>query len=77
MSDSFVNGSAEVAGSGSVYIPGSRQIPTIPIDKYELNVDPNPQIVEKKSNKKLQYIQNVSLKFLRFFIFFEFLFLFS
>ena len=63
MSGSFA-GSANVAGS--VYIPGSKPLPLIPIEKYELNVDPNPNIITKKSREKIKYVQNVSLKFLRF-----------
>ena len=68
MSGSFA-GSANVAGS--VYVPGSVPLPVIPIEKHQLNVDPNPNIITKKSRDKIKYVQNVSLKFLRFKFFFN------
>ena len=66
MSGSFAvaSGSANVAGSA--YIPGSRSIPVIPIEDYQLNVDPSPNVIKKKPHDKVKYVQNVSLKFLRF-----------
>ncbi len=51
--------------SGSTYMAGSRQIPNIPIEQYRLNVDPNPTLIRKKSDNRIQYVQNVSLKFLK------------
>ena len=52
--------------SGSTYLPGSgRQIPNIPIEQYKLNVDPNPTLIRKKAENRIQYVQNVSLKFLK------------
>ena len=45
--------------SGSVYLPGSRQIPTLPIEMHKLNIDPNPIFIKKKPSKKLNYTQNI------------------
>ena len=64
----LASGSAITSGSavaGSVYIPGSRPIPLIPVEQHVLNVDPNPVLIRKKPAERLQYIQNVSLKFLK------------
>ena len=51
--------------SGSTYIAGSKQIPILPLEKHQLNIDPNPSVIRKKPTKKLTHIQNVSLKFLK------------
>jgi hypothetical protein len=51
--------------SNSAYIPGSRPIPAIPLEQHKLNVDPAPTLIRKKPINKLEYIQNVSLRFLR------------
>ena len=63
------SGSAIASGSalaaGSTYIPGSLKVPIIPIEQHQLNVDPNPVLIKKKPAERLQYVQNVSLKFLR------------
>jgi hypothetical protein len=57
--------SGSAVATGSVYIPGSRPIPIIPIDQHKLNVDPAPVLIKKKPTERLQYVQNVSLKFLK------------
>lgn len=49
--------------SGSVYLPGSRQIPTLPIEMHKLNIDPNPIVIKKKPSKKLNYTQNIRYLF--------------
>ena len=61
------NYAAAPVSSGSTYIAGSnsRQVPNIPIEQYRLNVDPNPTVIRKKSENRVQYVQNVSLKFLK------------
>jgi hypothetical protein len=53
------------ATAGSIYIPGSRRMPLIPLKDHKLNIDPTPTVIRKKPTEKLSYIQNVSLKFLR------------
>ena len=58
------SGSAAIV-AGSTYIPGSRPIPIIPPEQHALNVDPAPILIRKKPVERLQYIQNVSLKFLK------------
>ena len=37
----------------------------IPLSKYELNEDPNPEIIQKKSNKCIQYNQQIAVRYLR------------
>ena len=64
-SGSAINISASAVAAGSVYIPGSRPIPIIPAEQHRLNIDTNPIIVRKKPVERLNYIQNVSLKFLK------------
>ena len=54
-----------VISAGSTYIAGSRQIPIIPVDQHQLNVDSNPVVIRKKPAARVQHIQNVSLKFLK------------
>jgi len=56
------SGSVDV---GSTYIPGSRSIQPIPIEQRPLNVDPNPIIIKKKPDERVEHIQNVSLRFLK------------
>ncbi len=58
-------GNKQVITTGSTYIPASRQIPNIPIDQHQLNVDSNPVVIRKKPAQRVQHIQNVSLKFLK------------
>ena len=38
---------------------------TLPLDQYQLNVDPNPEVIRKKPTEKVQYTQQISLKFLK------------
>jgi len=51
--------------SGSTYIPSSGQIPNIPIDQHQLNVDPNPVMIRKKPKERVKYSQNISLRLLK------------
>jgi hypothetical protein len=37
----------------------------VPIERYEINQDPNPEIVYKKLDHNLDYVQNVSVRYLR------------
>ena len=37
----------------------------LPLDQYQLNFDPNPELIRKKPAEKVQYTQEVSLKFLK------------
>jgi len=55
------------ATSGSVYVAGSHrlQTPNIPLDQYQLQVDPNPTIIRKKAEGRITQVQTVSLKFLK------------
>ena len=39
--------------------------PAPALDQYQLNVDPNPQLVRKKPAEKVHYTQEVALKFLK------------
>lgn len=32
---------------------------------YEINQDPEPQIIKKKTDMKLKYIQNIAVRYLR------------
>ena len=36
--------------------------PGLPLDKYRLNVDPNPQIVRRKPQEKVSYLQQVAVR---------------
>ena len=52
--------------------------PGLPLDKYRLNVDPNPQIVRRKPQDKISYLQQVAVRYvsiLSFFFLFFFLFI--
>ena len=40
-------------------------VPSLPLDQYQLNVDPNPTVIRKKPAEKVKYTQQVSLKFLK------------
>jgi hypothetical protein len=40
-------------------------VPTIPLEQYPLNVDPNPTVVRKKQEGRISLVQNVSLKYLK------------
>ena len=40
-------------------------VSSLPLDQYRLNVDPNPTVIRKKPAEKVQYTQQVSLKFLK------------
>jgi hypothetical protein len=53
--------------NGSIYVAGSnsRLNPNIPLDQYNLQVDPNPIIIKKKPEGRVTLTQNVSLKFLK------------
>jgi len=71
MNNRFSSSSKEPAAtSGSIYVPGSKRIPLIPLKDHKLNIDPSPTVIRKKATEKLSYIQNVSLKFLRYIHFF-------
>jgi hypothetical protein len=35
----------------------------LPLDQYQLNVDPNPTVIRKKPAEKVQYTQQISVKF--------------
>lgn len=37
----------------------------LPIDQYRLNVDPNPTVIVKKPKEKIQYRQEVHVKYLK------------
>ena len=37
----------------------------LPLDQYQLNVDPNPEVIRKKPAEKVQYTQQISLKFFK------------
>ena len=37
----------------------------IPIDDYSLNLDENPEIITKKSNQRLSYVQQLAVRYLR------------
>lgn len=75
LANSSVNGSgsaiistanaSDLVASGSVYIPGSRPLPIVPTEQHKLNVDPSPTLIRKKPTRRLEYIQNISLRFLR------------
>ena len=41
------------------------RIPCMPIEHYKLNIDHDPIVINKKTDKKVNYVQNVSLKFLK------------
>ena len=70
MNNHFSSSSKEPAAASSIYVPGSRRIPIIPIKDHKLNIDASPTVIRKKPIEKLSYIQNVSLKFLRYIQFF-------
>ena len=36
--------------------------PALPLDKYRLNVDQNPQVVRRKPNEKICYLQQVAVR---------------
>ena len=38
---------------------------SIPIEQYSLNEDPNPQIILKKTEQQLEYIQELAIRYLR------------
>ena len=64
---SAVLSAAPVAGlaAGSAYVAGSNRAPVLAPEQHKLNVDPNPLLVRKKPAERVQYVQNVSLKFLK------------
>jgi hypothetical protein len=37
----------------------------LPLEQYQLNVDPSPEVIRKKPTEKVQYTQEISLKFLK------------
>jgi hypothetical protein len=37
----------------------------IPLDKYPINNDPNPQIIDKKTEPTLEFIQTLAICYLR------------
>ena len=37
----------------------------IPINKYEILNDPSPKVIKKESKRTLQYVQHLSIKYLR------------
>lgn len=37
----------------------------VPIDQYLINEDPNPEIITKRSQQKLEYIQELAIRYLR------------
>ena len=39
--------------------------PALPLDQYRLNVDPNPHIIRRKANEKVQHVQEVVVKYLK------------
>ena len=38
---------------------------TVPIDRYKLNHDPNPEVIKKKSSQPIEYNQDITIKWLR------------
>lgn len=38
---------------------------SVPIEQYPINTDPNPHIIVKKDQKKLDYTQNIQIKYLK------------
>jgi len=39
--------------------------PPLPLDKYRLNVDQNPQVIRKKPQEKISYLQQVAVRYLK------------
>lgn len=39
--------------------------PALPLNQYQLNIDPNPEIIRKKPIERVQYNQNVAVRYLR------------
>jgi hypothetical protein len=39
--------------------------PSLPLEKYKLNVDNNPHIVRKKPQERIQYLQQVAVRYLK------------
>lgn len=39
--------------------------PALPLDQYRLNMDQNPHIIRKKAQEKLQYLQEISVRYLK------------
>jgi hypothetical protein len=37
----------------------------LPIEEYEINVDEEPEVINKKANQKLEYVQELAVKYLR------------
>ena len=37
----------------------------VPIDRYRLNEDPNPEIVHKVNNQPIEYSQDIQVRYLR------------
>jgi len=36
----------------------------IPIENYQINEDPNPEIITKKSKQNIEYVQELAIRFL-------------
>ena len=53
------------ASAGSAYIAGTNRAPILAPEQHRLNVDPAPILIRKKPIERVQYTQNVSLKFLK------------
>ena len=51
--------------SSAVAVAAAPAAAALPLDQYQLNVDPNPQLIRKKPAEKVQYTQQISLKFLK------------
>jgi len=39
--------------------------PSLPLDKYRLNVDNNPKVIRKKPQEKIHYLQQVAVRYLK------------
>lgn len=39
--------------------------PALPLDQYRLNVDQNPTIIRRKPTEKLQYLQEIAVRYLK------------
>ena len=39
--------------------------PSLSLSQYKLNIDPNPEIIRKKTTEKLKYTQEISLRYLK------------
>jgi hypothetical protein len=39
--------------------------PALPLDQYRLNVDNNPHVIRRKAQEKVQYLQEIAVRYLK------------